>query len=44
MLHANARSQVDLVFAALLILGLMAALLWFTVDALLTRFIPWSNT
>jgi putative hydroxymethylpyrimidine transport system permease protein len=43
MLHANARSQVDLVFAALLILGLMAALLWFTVDALLTRFIPWSN-
>lgn len=44
MLHANARSQVDLVFAALLILGLMAALLWFTVDALLTRYIPWSST
>jgi putative hydroxymethylpyrimidine transport system permease protein len=44
MLHANARSQVDLVFAALLILGLLAAALWFTVDALLTRFIPWSST
>jgi putative hydroxymethylpyrimidine transport system permease protein len=44
MLNANARSQVDLVFAALLILGLMAAILWFTVDALLTRLIPWSDT
>ena len=43
MLHANARSQVDLVFAALLILGLMAALLWFTVDAMLTRLVPWST-
>lgn len=44
MLHANARSQVDLVFAALMILGLLAALLWFTVDALLARLIPWSST
>ena len=42
MLHANARAQVDLVFAALLILGLLAAILWFTADALLTRLVPWS--
>lgn len=43
MLHANARSQVDVVFAALLILGLMAALLWFAMDALLKRLVPWSE-
>lgn len=43
MLHANARSQVDVMFAALLILGVLAAVLWFTVDALLTRLIPWSE-
>jgi putative hydroxymethylpyrimidine transport system permease protein len=43
MLHANARSQVDVMFAALLILGVMAAVLWFTVDALLTRLVPWSE-
>jgi putative hydroxymethylpyrimidine transport system permease protein len=42
MLHANARSQVDVVFAALLVLGLIAALLWFTVDALLSRLVPWT--
>jgi putative hydroxymethylpyrimidine transport system permease protein len=44
MLNANARSQVDTVFAALFILGLLAASLWFTVDAVLTRLIPWSET
>lgn len=43
MLHANARSQVDLVFAALFLLGLIAALLWFTLDALLARLVPWSD-
>lgn len=42
MLHANARSQVDVVFAALLVLGLIAAFLWFTVDALLSRLVPWT--
>lgn len=32
MLHANARMQVDLMFAALLVLAVMALLLWFAVD------------
>ncbi len=43
MLHANARSQVDVVFAALLLLGVIAALIWFAVDALLARVVPWSD-
>ncbi len=43
MLYANARAQIDVMFAALLILGLVAALLWFAVDALLARLIPWSE-
>lgn len=41
MLHANGRSQTDLMFAALLVLALMALALWFTVDRLLRRAIPW---
>jgi putative hydroxymethylpyrimidine transport system permease protein len=32
MLHANARMQVDLMFAALLVLAVMALLLWFAAD------------
>lgn len=32
MLHANARMQVDLMFAALLVLAAMALLLWWAVD------------
>jgi putative hydroxymethylpyrimidine transport system permease protein len=32
MLHANARMQVDLMFAALLVLAAMALLLWFAAD------------
>ena len=43
MLHANARSQVDIVFAALVILGGLAALLWFSVDLLVARAIPWAR-
>ncbi|MGV6987567.1 ABC transporter permease [Testudinibacter sp. P80/BLE/0925] len=42
MLHANARMQVDLMFAALLLLILMALSLYFVVDRLLRRFIPWA--
>jgi putative hydroxymethylpyrimidine transport system permease protein len=34
--------QTDLVFAALAVLGVTAALLWFAVDALLARLLPWS--
>jgi putative hydroxymethylpyrimidine transport system permease protein len=41
MLHANGRSQADLMFAALFVLALMALALWFTLDALLRRAIPW---
>jgi putative hydroxymethylpyrimidine transport system permease protein len=41
MLHANARMQVDLMFAALLVLALFAVALYFAVDALLRRALPW---
>jgi len=41
MLHANGRSQTDVMFAALFVLALMALALWFSVDALLRRAIPW---
>ena len=41
MLHANARMQVDLMFAALLVLAVFAVALYFTVDALLRRAMPW---
>ncbi|MCC7426813.1 MAG: ABC transporter permease [Alphaproteobacteria bacterium] len=41
MLHANGRSQTDLMFAALFTLGAMAVALWFALDAALRRLIPW---
>lgn len=41
MLHANARAQTDLMFAALFVLALIALALWFTLDRLLRRAIPW---
>ena len=41
MLHANARMQVDLMFAALLVLAVMALALYFTVDRLLRLATPW---
>ncbi|MGR6979858.1 ABC transporter permease [Testudinibacter sp. P27/CKL/0425] len=41
MLQANARMQVDLMFAALFLLILMALALYFAVDRLLRRAIPW---
>lgn len=41
MLHANGRSQTDLMFAALLVLAAISLTLWFTLDALLRRMIPW---
>ena len=39
MIHANARMQVDLMFAALLILVAISLLLYFSIDWLLRRFI-----
>lgn len=41
MLHANARMQVDVMFAALVTLALLAVGLYFAVDALLRRALPW---
>ena len=41
MLHANARMQIDLMFAALFVLALFAVTLYFAVDALLRRALPW---
>jgi putative hydroxymethylpyrimidine transport system permease protein len=41
MLHANARLQVDLMFAALFVLAVFAVLLYLTVDRLLRRALPW---
>lgn len=41
MLHATARVQTDLAFAALFILALLAVGLWLLVDFLLRRALPW---
>ncbi len=41
MLHANGRMQIDLMFAALLTLALFSVLLWFSVDTILRRLLPW---
>lgn len=43
MLHANARLQVDLVFAALLLLAILAVFLYYAVDHALRRAIPWQE-
>ncbi len=41
MLHANARMQIDVLFAAVLVLGLFAVALYAAVDALARRALPW---
>jgi putative hydroxymethylpyrimidine transport system permease protein len=41
MLHSNARVQIDLMFAALLVLAVFAVALYLTVDAALRRALPW---
>ena len=43
MLHANARMQIDLMFAALLVLALCSLLLYFTVDRILDKVIYWES-
>ena len=40
-LQANGRLQIDLMFAALLVLALMAVALYYATDALLRRLVPW---
>ncbi|MGE4560808.1 MAG: ABC transporter permease, partial [Desulfobulbus sp.] len=41
MLHANARMQIDLMFAALTLLAVVSLLLYFFMDRLLDRLIYW---
>lgn len=41
MLHANARVQTDLLFASLFVLTLMAISLYYLVDHILRRIMPW---
>ena len=41
MLHANARLRIDLMFAALLTLAIAAIALYYAVDAVLRRALPW---
>jgi putative hydroxymethylpyrimidine transport system permease protein len=41
MLHANARAQADLMFAALLTLTLIGLALYFGVDRALKRMVTW---
>lgn len=43
MLQSNARMQVDLMFAALMILLLVALLLYFGTDWLLKKLVPWAS-
>ncbi|MGO2414553.1 MULTISPECIES: ABC transporter permease [Cobetia] len=41
MLNANARMEIDLMFAALLVLVAFSLLLYFSIDALLRKLMPW---
>jgi putative hydroxymethylpyrimidine transport system permease protein len=41
MLHANGRMQVDLMFAAVLVLAAMTLLLWTAIDRLMRRLVYW---
>ncbi len=41
MLHANARTQVDLMFAALIVLAAFAILLYFGIDYIIKRIVFW---
>jgi putative hydroxymethylpyrimidine transport system permease protein len=44
MLHANARMQIDVMFAALSALAMLALGLYFTIDKVLTRLVFWQKT
>ncbi|MDP7487703.1 MAG: ABC transporter permease subunit, partial [Alphaproteobacteria bacterium] len=43
MLHANGRMQIDLVFAALLVLAVIAVALYSTVDRGMRALMPWQS-
>lgn len=44
MLHANARMQIDAMFAALTLLALASLILYFSIDFLLDKLIFWDST
>jgi len=44
MLHSNARMQIDVMFAALVLLAASALTLYFLVDFLMARLVFWQNT
>lgn len=43
MLHANARVQIDLMFAALFVLAVIACTFYFAIDAIARRMVPWQS-
>ncbi len=43
MLHANARMQIDVMFAALFLLSVMSLTLYFSIDRVLDQLIFWQN-
>jgi putative hydroxymethylpyrimidine transport system permease protein len=43
MLHANARMQIDIMFAALAVLAIVALTLYFSVDRVMTRIVYWQE-
>ena len=43
MLHANARMQIDIMFAALTMLAAASLALYFLMDALLRRLVFWQE-
>ncbi|MEE2997126.1 MAG: ABC transporter permease [Pseudomonadota bacterium] len=43
MLHANARVQIDLMFAALFTLATMACVFYFSIDVIARRLAPWQT-
>lgn len=43
MLHANARMQIDVMFAALALIAVLALTLYFSIDTLMTRIVFWQK-
>lgn len=43
MLHANARVQIDLMFAALFVLAVIACAFYFAIDGFARRMVPWQS-
>lgn len=43
MLHANARMQIDIMFAALAMLGIVALTLYFSVDRIMIKIVYWQK-